>query len=211
MPELIAPRRLAQLLEPYLQQAPAELPGDLLPQLTSYLDLLVRWNSRTNLTAVRDPEKIVTRHFGESLFAASHLESSGSLLDLGSGAGFPGVPIQLVWPRRRVMLAESQGKKASFLREVKRVLNLEFEIWPARAETLPAGRLFQTVALRADDHMPEALAVAAARSAGQLCILSGADQHEEIRSLLPGFTFQSYPVPEALTRTLLLGHRLAES
>src|SRR5665213_2921666 len=108
--------RIAALLAPYLGHHPVA--PTLYPQLSKYLDLLLKWNARTNLTAIRDPEEIVRRHFGESLFAARHLDpKTATLLDLGSGAGFPGLPIALLCPEIQVTLAESQNKKASFLRE----------------------------------------------------------------------------------------------
>jgi 16S rRNA (guanine527-N7)-methyltransferase len=113
---------LPAILAPYLGTYPP--PADLYPQLSAYLDLLLKWNARTNLTAIRDPEEIVRRHFGESLFAGVHLaaklSSEATLLDLGSGAGFPGLPIQLLLPGLQVTLAESQNKKATFLREAVR-------------------------------------------------------------------------------------------
>src|ERR1700723_3277713 len=93
---------IASLLTPYLP----EIPPNLTAQLSTYLGLLLKWNARTNLTAIRDPEEIVRRHFGESLFAARHLPPSATLLDLGSGAGFPGLPIQLLRPEIAVTLAE---------------------------------------------------------------------------------------------------------
>src|ERR1700730_17812366 len=117
---------IRDLLTPYLPEVPAAL----LPQLSTYLDLPLKWNARTNLTAIRDPEEIVRRHFGESLFAARHLDpatpgfGAGALLDVGSGAGFPGIPIALLRPGIQVTLAESQSKKSSFLREAIRTLNL---------------------------------------------------------------------------------------
>src|SRR6202041_1504910 len=114
---------IAALLIPYLNP-----PAAILPQLSAYLDLLLKWNARTNLTAIRNPEEIVRRHFGESLFAARHLDpNTSSLLDFGSGAGFPGLPIALLRPDVQVTLAESQNKKATFLREVVRNLALTTE------------------------------------------------------------------------------------
>src|SRR6201989_3431861 len=119
--------KIANLLAPFLPSPPPEI----LPKLSAYLDLLLKWNARTNLTAIRDPEEIVRRHFGESLFAASHLPfetTDGSppppatLVDLGSGAGFPGLPIALLRTGVQVTLAESQNKKAVFLREAVRTL-----------------------------------------------------------------------------------------
>jgi 16S rRNA (guanine527-N7)-methyltransferase len=137
--------------------------GPLLSQLSTYLDLLLKWNARTNLTAIREPEEIVRRHFGESLFAAAHLPAAASLLDIGSGAGFPGLPIQLAIPSLAVTLAESQNKKASFLREAVRVLGLSTEIWADRVEKMAAVRRFDVVTLRAVDNPAAALAAAEAR------------------------------------------------
>ncbi len=166
--------RIAALLAPYLGDAP--VPATLLPQLGTYLDLLLRWNARTNLTAIRDPERIVQRHFGESLFCAlqlaplfstpSSLFPTPSLLDFGSGAGFPGLPIQLLLPDLHVTLAESQGKKASFLREAVRTLNLPHTtVWAERVEEMPSTQTFTAVTLRAVDNMQLALELARPRVA----------------------------------------------
>ncbi len=131
--------RIAELVEPYLEAVP--VPEGLYGQLSAYLDLLVKWNARTNLTAIREPEEMVQRHFGESLFAgvqiAGRVSPGASLLDFGSGAGFPGLPIQLLLPELRMTLAESQGKKASFLREAVRTLGVSTEVWAARVEAMP--------------------------------------------------------------------------
>ena len=86
---------IADLLTPYLERGSPSLYS----QLSAYLDLLLKWNARTNLTAIREPEEIVRRHFGESLFAAQHLGHPDTLLDFGSGAGFPGIPIALLRPK----------------------------------------------------------------------------------------------------------------
>jgi 16S rRNA (guanine527-N7)-methyltransferase len=159
--------RIAELLIPYLGDAP--VPSLLYAQLGAYLDLLLRWNARTNLTAIRDPEGIVCRHFGEGLFCgreiASRLPAAATVLDFGSGAGFPGLPIQLLLPEFRVTLAESQGKKASFLREVVRTLNLPTEVWAERVELMPPDRRFDAVTLRAVDNMELALETARERIA----------------------------------------------
>ena len=138
---------IRRLLEPFYPDASDVL----LSQLSDYLDLLMKWNARMNLTAIRDPGEIVRRHFGESLFAARNLPPCVTLLDLGSGAGFPGLPIQLARPELQIVLAESQNKKATFLREAVRALGLKTEVWGARAETLPADRRFDVVTLRAVD------------------------------------------------------------
>ncbi len=88
-----------------------------------YLILLQRWNARTNLTAIRDEEDILRRHFIECIATAHALPfQAGTLLDFGAGAGFPGIPIALCCPEIHVTLAESQGKKTAFLREAVRTL-----------------------------------------------------------------------------------------
>src|SRR4030081_672019 len=109
--------RISELLQPFLGTDTAQQPDDTLRHnISTYIDILLRWNARINLTAIRDPEEIVTRHFGESLFAARHLfpganradskdapanskpqpsTSNTRVADLGSGAGFPGIPIKL--------------------------------------------------------------------------------------------------------------------
>jgi 16S rRNA (guanine527-N7)-methyltransferase len=189
---------IANLLAPYLSES--EAPATLLPQLSTYLDLLLKWNARTNLTAIRDPEEIVRRHFGESLFAAQHLDpGTTTLLDFGSGAGFPGLPIALLRPDIQVTLAESQNKKAAFLREAARSLNLPTEVWPHRVESMPASRRFHTVALRAVDNMAAAIASAAPRAIHQLLFLTGS-----IPTLPLGFSPESsVPMPNSQTSILL--------
>jgi 16S rRNA (guanine527-N7)-methyltransferase len=196
---------LTSLLQPYL--LPAErVPDALYPQLSIYLDLLLKWNSRTNLTAIRDPEEIVCRHFGESLFAGQHLSSPTTLLDFGSGAGFPGLPIAILHSEISVTLAESQNKKATFLREVVRTLGLNTEIWPARVETMPESRTFDTVTLRAVDNMSAAIAVAHPRATRELILLATASP------ILPlAFTLHPpIPIPGAQTTTLVKATRLPQ-
>jgi len=159
---------MAALLKPYVQGGVAPQQA---AQLVDYLELLLKWNARTNLTAIRDPDEIVRRHFGESLFLGAHLRDCSTLLDFGSGAGFPGVPVQLLRPEIAVTLAESQGKKAAFLREVVRHFGLQTEVWASRVEAMPSERRFDAVALRAVDKMDSAVREAAARASGCMLIL----------------------------------------
>ena len=191
MPTLPA-ARLSELLEPFYP-APGD---DLLGQLSIYLDLLCKWNAHTNLSAIRDPAEMVERHFGESLFVARHLPPAQTLLDLGSGAGFPGLPIAMALPGLRVTLAESQNKKASFLREVVRQLGLSVEVWDRRAEVMPAERLFDVVTLRAVDDPLAARAHALTR-------LSPHGILAELGSSSPGDS-GGMPVPNSAHRVLRL-------
>ena len=135
-------------------------------QLQMFLALLLRWNARINLTAVREPEEIVRRHFAESIFAAKQIpQRAKTLLDYGSGGGFPGIPIAICRPEIAVTLAESQTKKAAFLREAVRTLGLKAEVWAARVEAMEPGRVFDAITLRAVDKMPAACKSAAERLA----------------------------------------------
>src|SRR2546421_143770 len=115
--------RIASLLVPFLPSS--GLSQSQLQSVSNHLDLLLQWNSKINFTSVRSPEEIVTRHFGESFFLAHVLFPNKATtqsaiepiqyIDLGSGAGFPGLPLKFYVPRLDVVLIESQSKKATFL------------------------------------------------------------------------------------------------
>jgi 16S rRNA (guanine527-N7)-methyltransferase len=181
---------IQRLLAPYFDAA-HPLSSDQLAKLKAYLDLLVKWNAKTNLTAVRDPQEMVTRHFGESLYAATKLASPDdapqSLIDFGSGAGFPGVPMSIYWPSAKVTLVESQNKKATFLKEVARTLPLpNVNVFSGRAEDLKdACGVKQTadlVTMRAVDKFDSALPVAKSLVApgGRLALLIGESDAKRI-------------------------------
>ena len=209
----MAPRRIAELLAPFLQGppgSPASLTDAQFGQVSAYLDLLLRWNARINLTAVRDPEAMVTRHFGESLFAARLLlapESKGSAIDLGSGAGFPGLPLKILAPAVALTLIESNQKKAAFLKEAVRALRLtNVDVLAGRAEQCSATA--DLVTLRAVERYEQALAVAARMVApgGRLGLLVGALQAGRTPQLLAGFGWQApVAIPQASARVLLVG------
>ena len=124
-----------------------------------YVSLILRWNTRINLTAIREEEGVLSRHIIESIILARMLPvGTASLLDFGSGAGLPGIPIALCRPEIVVTLAESQGKKAAFLREAVRKLGLSVRVYAGRAELL--SEQFDCVAMRAVDRMAEAVRMA---------------------------------------------------
>ncbi len=209
--------RIAELLQPLV--AGGQLSPEILQQLQRYLDLLLRWNVRINLTAVRDPEQIVTRHFGESLFAArvlTHDDTSAvdpsavppTLADLGSGAGFPGIPIKLYAPRIALTLIESQSKKATFLREVIRALQLEnAEVFCDRGERW--GKTADVITLRAVEQFERTLPLAArlVSPGGRLCLLIGAAQADAARELAGDkWTWcDPVPVPLSSSRVVMVG------
>ena len=275
------PARIAELLEPFvgrstdaaISPAPchseersdeesAVLSPYQLQHISTYIDILLRWNARINLTAIRDPEEIVTRHFGESLFAARHLfpdppveaidarmetadspvysrrslvnnitrdpEGSAnhqgpmtndgiSAADLGSGAGFPGIPIKLWAPHLALTLIESNQKKTAFLREVIRSLTLtNVNVFPGRAQQLlqqhlqsaSAGR-FDLVTLRAVERFASILPVAASlvSPGGCLALLIGSSQLDQTQSTLPTLAWDPpLPIPQSESRMLLVAH-----
>ena len=125
---------LTDLLRPFLAKP---LSTEQTKQVVIYLDSLLKWNAKISLTAVRSPEEIVQRHFGESFFAAERagVAEAFSLIDVGSGAGFPGLPMAILAPTVQVTLIESQQKKVAFLREVVRALELKnVSVYAGRAE-----------------------------------------------------------------------------
>ncbi len=156
----------------FTQAGILDLPVGAYDKFRTYLELLIRWNQRLSLTSVRDPEQIVERHFMECAFVAGQLPRDiADLLDYGSGAGLPGIPIAICRPEISVTLAEAHGKKASFLREVLRVLDLEGEIYDGRVEAMPE-RKFDAVTMRAVEKMELAIPVALERVQRYLVLLT---------------------------------------
>jgi len=94
-------------------------------QIQQYMRILLAWNEKVNLTAIREPLEILYRHFCESMYAAPRVSfQNGRLADIGSGGGFPGIPLKIMLPESEVFLVESNVKKATFLAEVARDLQL---------------------------------------------------------------------------------------
>jgi 16S rRNA (guanine527-N7)-methyltransferase len=107
--------------------------------IRAYVELLLRWNQKIALTTITDPIEIVRLHFGESMFAVNDVPiRHGRLADVGTGAGFPAIPIRMAVPELDCVLIESNQKKATFLAEVVRTLELDrIQIFRGRMETYP--------------------------------------------------------------------------
>src|SRR5690349_8851100 len=201
--------RICEILKPFLEGEP--ISENQVGLLSIHLALLLKWNEKMNLTSVRNSEQIVERHFGESIFAARKVRQfvalDSTLIDIGSGAGFPGIPIKIWTQSLRVALIESRQKKATFLREVVRNLGLpELQVENVRAETL--GRKADVVTLRAVEDFKTTLPVAAAlvKPRGKLTLLIGESQISAATSLLPQFYWNSpIQIPVSRARTLLVG------
>lgn len=175
----------------------------------------MRWNARINLTAIRNPEEIVTRHFGESLFCATQLAQRGllrkgsSLIDIGSGAGFPGLPIKIFAPEISLALIESNNKKVAFLREVIRTLDLkDTQVFAGRAEEFVPGAPGSIVTLRAVERFADVLphAVRLACPEGSLALLIGEAQAASARELAPEVHWQeAAAIPLSDNRVVVVG------
>jgi 16S rRNA (guanine527-N7)-methyltransferase len=179
-----------------------------------YLSLFLRWNERFNLSAVRDEDGILSRHFIESIAVAYALPPGiATLLDFGSGAGLPGIPIALCRPEIAVTLAESQGKRAAFLQEAVRVLGIEAKVHAGRAEGLRA--VFDCVVLRAVDKMPKAVASAVplVAPAGWLALMTTGADNEQLRTAAGTQISWVDPVklPFGDDRILELGRRVSSA
>ncbi len=209
----MTPARTRELLFPFL--AMHSISDQQLALVSAHLGLLLKWNAKMNLTAVRDPEEIVTRHFGESFFAAQHVlpdpNGSGSLFDVGSGAGFPGIPIAISTPKLKVTLIEAQQKKAVFLREAIRTLQLaNVEVVQERVERVQGQA--DVVTLRAVEQFNRVLPAAAELVAkgGRLALLIGMSQNPLAASLLPTLAWRDpVPIPLSRDRVLLIGQALS--
>jgi 16S rRNA (guanine527-N7)-methyltransferase len=216
--------RIAALLEPFLEQ-PLLQPQ--LQQISIYIDLLLRWNARINLTAIRNEEEIVTRHFGESLFLARHLFEPESelkgvpsnprlgrgfrVIDIGSGAGFPAIPLKIWAPSLHLTLIESNHKKAAFLNEVARALALSnIDVMTDRAQAIAARKDFpraDVVTLRAverfDTILPEAVTLLAPN--GTLALLITTAQITQLALISQLNWRPPLNVPQSHTRVLQIG------
>lgn len=171
--------QVCELLRPYLD---LHAPRAVCEKVQRYVALLEVWNKKLNLTSVRDPEQVVQRHFGESFYLARLLPEFATLLDVGSGAGFPGLPISLLRPAADVLLAEAQVRKAAFLREAVWMTGSHAKVWAHRVEELEQESRFDVVVLRAVDNMDLALSVAAQRMApgGTLAFFVGEDARDKM-------------------------------
>jgi 16S rRNA (guanine527-N7)-methyltransferase len=119
-------------------------------QLLAYLALLIKWNKAYNLTAVRDPDEMVSRHLLDSLSVIPHIGDSPRWLDVGSGGGMPGIPLAILFPEKQVTVLDSNGKKTRFLTQVKLELKLDnLQVIHSRVEAFQPPLPFTGIVSRA--------------------------------------------------------------
>ncbi len=183
-------------------------------QLLTYLKLMLHWNRKINLTSIRSPEECVTRHFGESLYLAQWVELDGRLLDIGSGAGFPGLALKIAFPRLSATLLEPSSKKRAFLKEVARACGMNsVEVRPERLEDflskLPSPS-FDAACARAVGKLNRLVPCAAqsVKPGGHVCLWLSEEQAKRLPALDPSIVWrQVRPVPLSKQRVILVGER----
>lgn len=163
--------------------------------LLDYLALLVRWNRSYNLTAIRDPREMLVKHLLDSLAMHRHVaaiaEAGGELADLGTGPGLPGIPLAIACPGLRVALVESNGKKARFLREAVRKLDLapRVRVLESRIEAVGEAAAFDAITARALATLPLIVELGGhlLKPEGRLLAMKGAYPADEIAALPSGW------------------------
>ncbi|MBI3376068.1 MAG: 16S rRNA (guanine(527)-N(7))-methyltransferase RsmG [Betaproteobacteria bacterium] len=189
------------------------LPDGAEARLLAYLELLLKWNKTYNLTAIREPGKMVTHHLLDSLAVVPYL-AAGPIADIGSGAGLPGIPLAIAQPERPISLNDSGHKKATFLKQAVTelglgnvtVVNLRAEDWQPREKfACVISRAFAELAdfLNSSRHL--------VRRGGQFAAMKGVYPHEELARLPSGFRCDKVVVLDiplvAAERHLVLCHR----
>lgn len=168
-----------------------DLANSTVERLLDYVDLLQRWNAAYNLTAVREPGEMVTRHLLDSLAVLPHV-TGRTLADLGTGAGIPGIPLALARPELEVQLVDSNGKKARFLREAVRHLRLErVRVAESRVESVDGE--FDCITARAFATLADMLAWAGHLLGpdGRWLALKGRFPQDELDALPSGFEVEA--------------------
>jgi 16S rRNA (guanine527-N7)-methyltransferase len=203
-------------LQARLEQGIAELgltvPAEALPRLLDYQALLERWNVAYNLTAVRDPAEMITRHLLDSLAILPYVQGA-TLADLGTGPGLPGIPLAIVAPGREILLVDSNGKKVRFLREAIRALKLEgVRAVQSRVEDVQGQ--FDCITARAFASLADMLGWGGHLLApgGVWLAMKGKRPDDELPGMPTGFevrAFHELSVPglQAERSLLVLGHR----
>lgn len=185
-------------LSAMLAQGAAELrlnlPEKTQHTLLDYLALIQKWNKVYNLTAVRDPENMLSQHLLDCLAVAPHVAEASTLVDVGSGAGFPGIPLALALPQLQVTLLEANHKKATFLRQAAIELGLDrVAVVCERAQAWQPQNRFDVVISRAFSALPEFLAAAGRLCAetGTIIAMKGVHPYEELAQINAGYQLRS--------------------
>jgi 16S rRNA (guanine527-N7)-methyltransferase len=180
-------------LEKRLQQGLQELGLTLLPptekKLLNFLELLEKWNKTYNLTAVRDPEQMVPRHLLDSLSVLPYLQGP-RVLDIGTGAGLPGIPLALAQPDMEFTLLDSNAKKTRFATQALHELGLKnVVVVQERVEKFHPAQKFDTLIARAFASIPDMLAGSRhlCAASGRFLVMKGVFPQEELAAVTNGY------------------------
>ncbi|HXN51329.1 MAG TPA: 16S rRNA (guanine(527)-N(7))-methyltransferase RsmG [Candidatus Acidoferrum sp.] len=202
----------AEVINKALREFQLQITPEQVASIQRYMSMLLAWNEKVNLTAIRDPVEVLYRHFCESMYAAVAVPlSAGRLADVGSGGGFPGLALKIARPDLHVFLIESNVKKATFLAEVVRELDLtDTRVLVSRYEELGEEVApLDFVCSRALGEFDKFLSWARSErvAASQAVLWVGGRDIDEIKKLV-GWTWREpVSVPHSLQRFLLVGTR----
>jgi 16S rRNA (guanine527-N7)-methyltransferase len=178
-----------------------ELSPRQLDRMRAHYELMLRWNQHLNLTSIKKPVEIVERHYCESVFLAAHLPASAfRVADIGSGPGFPGIPLSIAKPEASVTLVESHQRKAVFLREASRELG-NVRVISKRAEEVQES--FDWLVSRAVD--PKDVVRLMPRLGGRVALLIGREDAVRLNSFAQIVWQIPIPLPWGERRVLLMG------
>jgi 16S rRNA (guanine527-N7)-methyltransferase len=189
--ERILPGKVETLLRSGANEVGVQLNPHMLKMLLIYFNELKEWNQKLNLTSLQNDRDIIIDHFVDSLSVVPYLPKSGNLLDIGSGAGFPGLPIKIARPELEITLLESKRKKINFLKQVILLLNLSCTtVLHGRIEKLASKKgcgIFDMVIARAFAPLETVLKLAHPwlKKGGHLIAMKGKEGDEELVSAQP--------------------------
>jgi 16S rRNA (guanine(527)-N(7))-methyltransferase RsmG len=218
---------IEKTLEAYAAEYGLTLSEAQLRQFGIYADMLLEWNARMNLTAITEPEEIAAKHFLDSLLLLKCVElpEGESVIDVGTGAGFPGLPLKIARPDLRLTLLDSSAKRTGFLREAAKALGLEAEAVQGRAEELgqmPGYReRYGLVTARAVAALPVLCeyCLPLARLGGTFAALKGPGISEEAQAAMPAITklggklgaVEDFELPNQNRRAIVLVRKISQT
>ena len=181
------------LEDPRLNISPTATPEQIESQFSSYLDLLVKWNQKINLTSEKSSQDIVLRHIFDSLHYAAFISPQDEIVDIGSGAGFPGIPLKIIYPDLVPILIESQRKRCSFLETVIFQLGLTgTKVINNRAEKISPERLVEAVVFRGVSDIKSCLELATPflGEGGKVVLKKGLEERGELKQPIYSFSLE---------------------
>ena len=181
------------LEDPRLIISPTAPTEQIVSQFGTYLDLLVKWNKKINLTSEKYSQDILVRHIFDSLQYAPVVTPKEEILDIGSGAGFPGIPLKIIYPELVTTLIESQRKRCSFLETVISQLGLTaIKVINDRAEKTSPKRLVEAVILRGVSDIKSCLELATPflGEGGKVVLKKGLEERGELKQPIYGFALE---------------------